>query len=50
MGSEMCIRDRDIDSDTLGYVCDDDMDNDGVPNIVELRFGGNQTDANDAAY
>ncbi|MDA8790168.1 thrombospondin type 3 repeat-containing protein [Pseudomonadales bacterium] len=39
----------DIDSDTLGDVCDDDMDNDGVPNIVELRFGGNQTDANDAA-
>ena len=39
----------DINGDTLGDVCDDDMDNDGVPNIVELRFGGNQTDANDAA-
>ena len=39
----------DIDSDTLGDACDADMDGDGVFNVVELRFGGNEADNTDAS-
>jgi hypothetical protein len=39
----------DIDSDTLGDACDADMDGDGHTNAFEVRFGGDETDNNDAA-
>ena len=39
----------DIDSDTLGDACDSDMDGDGIANVVELRFGGDETDNTDAS-
>ena len=39
----------DIDSDTLGDACDADMDGDGVFNVLELRFGGDETDNTDAS-
>ena len=38
-----------IDNDAFGDVCDIDMDGDGVANITELRFGGDQTNPNDAS-
>ena len=52
--SDNCVNDAnfdqsDIDSDTLGDACDPDMDGDGVFNVVELRFGGNETDNTDAS-
>ena len=39
----------DIDSDALGDACDADMDGDGVFNVLELRFGGDETDNTDAS-
>ena len=38
-----------IDGDLLGDVCDADMDNDGVANIIEIYFGGDETNSSDAA-
>ena len=51
--SDNCMNDAnfdqsDIDSDTVGDACDPDMDGDGVFNVVELRFGGDETDNTDA--
>jgi len=37
-----------IDFDTLGDACDPDMDGDGLFNVVELKFGGDETDNTDA--
>jgi len=39
----------DFDGDTLGDVCDPDMDGDGVANAIELYFGGDETNSGDAA-
>ena len=38
-----------IDNDSLGDVCDPDMDGDGVANAIELYFGGDETNSGDAA-
>ena len=38
-----------IDGDLLGDVCDADMDNDGVANIIEIYFGGDETNNSDAS-
>ena len=37
-----------IDGDSLGDACDPDMDGDGVSNVVERRFGGDERNATDA--
>ena len=52
--ADNCINDANadqanLDGDALGDVCDPDMDGDGVFNVVELRFGGNETDNTDAS-
>ena len=52
--SDNCINDANadqanLDGDALGDACDPDMDGDGVANVVELRFGGNETDNTDAS-
>ncbi|MDB4456223.1 thrombospondin type 3 repeat-containing protein [bacterium] len=52
--SDNCINDANadqanLDGDALGDTCDPDMDGDGVFNVVELRFGGNETDNTDAS-
>ena len=39
----------DFDGDSLGDVCDPDMDGDGVANAIELYFGGDETNSGDAA-
>ena len=38
-----------VDGDAYGDFCDDDIDGDGLSNVVELRFGGNTNDASDSA-
>ena len=52
--SDNCVNDANtnqlnIDSDSLGDVCDPDMDGDGVANAIELYFGGDETNSGDAA-
>ncbi len=52
--SDNCVNDANtnqsnIDGDTLGDVCDPDMDGDGVANAIELYFGGDETNSGDAA-
>ena len=52
--SDNCINDANadqanLDGDALGDACDSDMDGDGVANVVELRFGGDETDNTDAS-
>ncbi|MDP2227395.1 MAG: putative Ig domain-containing protein, partial [Moraxellaceae bacterium] len=40
---------EDFDGDDVGDACDDDDDNDGIPDLVELANGLNPKDATDAA-
>ncbi|MDB4431615.1 thrombospondin type 3 repeat-containing protein [Pseudomonadales bacterium] len=52
--SDNCVNDANtnqlnIDGDSLGDVCDPDMDGDGVANAIELYFGGDETNSGDAA-
>ena len=52
--SDNCVNDANtnqlnIDNDSLGDVCDPDMDGDGVANAIELYFGGDETNSGDAA-
>ena len=52
--ADNCVNDANadqanLDGDTLGDACDPDKDGDGVANVVELRFGGNETDNTDAS-
>ena len=52
--ADNCINDANadqanLDGDTLGDACDADMDGDGVANVLELRFGGDETDNTDAS-
>ena len=52
--TDNCVNDANadqanLDGDTLGDACDSDMDGDGIANVVEIRFGGDETDNTDAA-
>jgi hypothetical protein len=52
--SDNCVNDANtnqlnIDGDSLGDMCDPDMDGDGVANAIELYFGGDETNSGDAA-